>query len=85
MTVINLTTIKKANEYLPPCPIAASDLSEKDLWFRNGRTMFEGYAEEAITEEEATAFCNVNLIGLHSVHITEEGSSFVMFQVWNIG
>jgi hypothetical protein len=83
MTIINLTTIKKSNEYLPPCPIAASDLSEKDLF---GGTMFEGYAEEeVVTEEEATAFCNVNLIGLHSVHRIEEGSSFVMFQVWNIG
>jgi hypothetical protein len=38
-----------------------------------------------ITEEDATAFCNVNLIGLHSVHRTEESSSLVMSQVWNIG
>jgi hypothetical protein len=44
--------------------------------------MFEGYAEEeVITEEEATAFCNVNLIGLHSVHKTEKSNSLVMFQV----
>jgi hypothetical protein len=38
-----------------------------------------------ITEEDATAFCNVNLIGLHSVHRTKESSSLVMSQVWDIG